>query len=201
MGPCLRDCADTLAPYGTEILPEIHEHYTIQQKLTDRGYPVYDFALPMLLLNAIYFGNAEYLANWLRICPRRQYTTLDTHDGIGVVDVRGLMPDDGDRPDQGPPVRLRRQRQSGCTTPPRTITWTSTRSTAPTIRRWARTTANTCWPGRCRCFAPGIPQVYYVGLLAGRNDLELLEKTKTGRDINRHYYSLDEVARKSSARW
>ena len=27
-------------------------------------------------------------------------------------------------------------------------------------------------------FAPGIPQVYYVGMLAGKNDLELLEKTK-----------------------
>ena len=67
----LKDCADTLAPYGTEILPEIHEHYTIRQKPVDKGCPVYDFALPMLLLNAIYFGNAEHLARWLRICPRR----------------------------------------------------------------------------------------------------------------------------------
>jgi sucrose phosphorylase len=43
-------------------------------------------------------------------------------------------------------------------------------------------------------FAPGIPQVYYVGLLAGKNDLELLEKTKEGRNINRHYYTKEEVA-------
>ena len=43
-------------------------------------------------------------------------------------------------------------------------------------------------------FAPGIPQVYYVGLLAGRNDLKLLEETKVGRNINRHYYTKDEVA-------
>ena len=41
-------------------------------------------------------------------------------------------------------------------------------------------------------FTPGIPQVYYVGLLAGENDLELL-KTKVGRNINRHYYSLEEA--------
>ena len=45
-------------------------------------------------------------------------------------------------------------------------------------------------------FAPGIPQVYYVGLLAGENDLELMEKTKNGRDINRHYYTLEEIAGK-----
>jgi len=43
-------------------------------------------------------------------------------------------------------------------------------------------------------FAPGIPQVYYVGLLAGRNDFKLVEHTKNGRDINRHNYTLDEIA-------
>jgi sucrose phosphorylase len=42
-------------------------------------------------------------------------------------------------------------------------------------------------------FAPGIPQVYYVGLLAGRNDLKLLEETKVGRNINRHYFTLEEI--------
>jgi sucrose phosphorylase len=42
-------------------------------------------------------------------------------------------------------------------------------------------------------FAPGLPQVYYVGLLAGENDIELVERTKNGRDINRHNYSLDEI--------
>jgi sucrose phosphorylase len=42
-------------------------------------------------------------------------------------------------------------------------------------------------------FMPGIPLVYYVGLLAGANDIELVEKTKTGRDINRHPFNLDEA--------
>jgi sucrose phosphorylase len=44
-------------------------------------------------------------------------------------------------------------------------------------------------------FTPGIPQVYYVGLLAGENDIELVQQTKNGRDINRHNYTLDEIAR------
>ena len=42
-------------------------------------------------------------------------------------------------------------------------------------------------------FTPGVPQVYYVGLLAGRNDMELLARTGNGRDVNRHYYSRDEL--------
>jgi sucrose phosphorylase len=32
-----------------------------------------------------------------------------------------------------------------------------------------------------------------VGLLAGENDIELVELTKNGRDINRHNYCLDEI--------
>lgn len=30
-------------------------------------------------------------------------------------------------------------------------------------------------------------------MLAGKNDIELLEKTKEGRNINRHYYSREEI--------
>jgi sucrose phosphorylase len=42
-------------------------------------------------------------------------------------------------------------------------------------------------------FTPGIPLVYYVGLLAGENDFELVDKTLVGRDINRHFYSPEEA--------
>jgi len=40
---------------------------------------------------------------------------------------------------------------------------------------------------------PGIPQLYYVGLLLGRNDEALLAATGVGRDINRHHYSPEEL--------
>ncbi len=35
--------------------------------------------------------------------------------------------------------------------------------------------------------------MYYTGLLAGRNDMELLERSGVGRDINRHYYTDTEI--------
>ncbi len=60
-------------------------------KLAAQGCWVYDFALPMLVPHALHTGATGRLAHWLRICPRRQFTTLDTHDGIGVVDVRDLF--------------------------------------------------------------------------------------------------------------
>mgnify|MGYP003322783270 CR=1 FL=1 len=78
----MKQCEDVVSSYGTVLLPEIHEHYTMQQKIADKDYYVYDFALPMLLINALYYGKTEYLKHWLEICPRKQFTTLDTHDGI-----------------------------------------------------------------------------------------------------------------------
>lgn len=67
-----------LAPKGEEILPEIHEHYTIQQKIAEQDYYVYDFALPMLVLHALYSGNVNRLVHWMEICPHKQFTTLYT---------------------------------------------------------------------------------------------------------------------------
>ena len=42
-------------------------------------------------------------------------------------------------------------------------------------------------------FAKGVPQVYYVGLLAGANDDAAVRSTGDGRAINRHDYRLDEI--------
>jgi sucrose phosphorylase len=35
--------------------------------------------------------------------------------------------------------------------------------------------------------------VYYVGLLAGKNDLAAVKRTGEGREINRHNYTLQEI--------
>ena len=48
---------------------------------------------------------------------------------------------------------------------------------------------------------PGVPQVYYVGLLAGGNDMDLLARTNVGRDVNRHHYDRDEIERHCSGPW
>lgn len=183
---------DVLAPYGVEILPEIHEHYTIQPKLTEQGYWVYDFALPMLLLYSLYSGNNQRLLEWLRICPRKQFTTLDTHDGIGVVDVHDLLTaEEIDKTKEYLFSRGANVEPIYNTTAYNNLdvyqlncTYYSALGNDDSAYLLARA---------IQFFVPGIPQVYYVGLLAGENDLELLEKTKVGRNINRHYYTLAEA--------
>ena len=182
-----------LKPYGATILPEIHEHYTMQLKLAERGYPVYDFALPMLLLNALYYGQSQYLRHWLEICPRSQYTTLDTHDGIGVVDVKDLLPDEEIERTKDDIFRyganVKRIYNTAAYNNLDIYQVNCTYYSALGDDDAAYLTARAV-----QFFAPGVPQVYYVGMLAGRNDLELLERTKVGRNINRHYYTREEVA-------
>lgn len=57
----LHETEDILEKEHVTILPEIHEHYSIQMKIAEQGFWIYDFALPVLVLNALYFGNGQYL--------------------------------------------------------------------------------------------------------------------------------------------
>ena len=44
-GKLLQEMQKVIDPFGTMVLPEIHEHYTIQMKVAQMGYWIYDFAL------------------------------------------------------------------------------------------------------------------------------------------------------------
>ena len=189
----LGECERYLKEYNVIILPEIHEHYSMQLKIADKGFFVYDFALPMMLIHALYYGEGKYLKHWLEICPKKQFTTLDTHDGIGVVDVKDLLPDEEinrtkeDIFNYGANVKkvYNTSEYKNLDVYQINCTYYSALGNNDMAYLVARAV---------QFFAPGIPQVYYTGLLAGKNDLELLEETKEGRNINRHYYSVEEIA-------
>lgn len=188
----LKETTDILKAHDIEALAEIHETYFTQLKLEARGYRVYDFALPLLVLQALYFGDAIYLKNWMKICPRNQFTTLDTHDGIGVMDTYHLLPDE----------EIRR-------------TLSHLYAISPVSRDISTKSSHTYFDAyQVNCtyysalgeddetylaaraiqfFTPGIPMVYYVGMLAGKNDYRLLEETHSGRDINRGYYTIEQA--------
>ncbi|WP_141505643.1 sucrose phosphorylase [Paenibacillus luteus] len=188
-----------LERHGTEMLPEIHENYKIQLKMAERGHWVYDFALPMLMLHGLMTGRTDRLVNWMNICPRKQFTTLDTHDGIGVVDVAGLLDNEE--------IDLVRERVNAKTADlqqyiqlpsgiikmsgekARQYQMMSTYYSALNEEDAAYLLARVV-----QLFAPGIPQVYYVGLLAGENDIESLKAIGEARSVNRHNYTLEEIA-------
>ena len=70
-----------------EVLVEIHSHFLRQIEIARQVDRVYDFALPPLVLHAIFNHTARHLKQWLEISPRNAVTVLDTHDGIGVIDI------------------------------------------------------------------------------------------------------------------
>ena len=72
---------------GLEVLVEVHSHFRRQLQVAPLVDRVYDFALPPLLLHGLATGEAAPLHEWLRIRPENALTVLDTHDGIGVIDV------------------------------------------------------------------------------------------------------------------
>ena len=184
---------DIAAEYGTELLPEIHEHYSIQFKIADHDYYVYDFALPMVTLYTLYSSRTERLAKWLKMSPMKQFTTLDTHDGIGVVDVKDILTDEeidyasNELYKVGANVKRKYSSAEYNNLDIYQINSTYYSALGDDDVKYFLARL-------IQAFAPGIPQVYYVGLLAGKNDLELLEETKEGRNINRHYYSNEEIA-------
>jgi sucrose phosphorylase len=187
---------------GIEVLVEVHGHYQDQVDVAHQVDWVYDFALPPLVLHTLYTRNAEALKRWLEIRPGNAITVLDTHDGIGVADVAAARGANGapgllTQEEIDTVVNTIHQRSRGES---RIASGTAARNVdASQINctfydALGRRDAEYLVARAIQCFVPGIPQVYYVGLLAGGNDVELLRRTGVGRDINRHYYTADELS-------
>lgn len=83
---------------GLSVLVEIHSHYQQQIEIAKKVDLVYDFALPPLVLHAITAADPGPLLAWMKIRPTNTVTVLDTHDGIGVIDVGADPADPSDRP-------------------------------------------------------------------------------------------------------
>lgn len=184
---------------GMEVLVEVHSHHSQQLEIARKVDWVYDFALPPLVLHALFTGDARSLARWLAIRPHNCVTVLDTHDGIGVIDVGASA--EGE-PGLLAPVEIERL-----------VETIHSRSQGES-RRATGAAANNLDLYQVNCtfydalgrrgneyliaravqfFIPGVPQVYYVGLLAGTNDMELFSRTRVGRDVNRHYFTPAEI--------
>ncbi len=184
---------------GTQMLPEIHENYRIQLRMAERGHWVYDFALPMLMLHTIFSADTARLRNWLEICPRKQFTTLDTHDGIGVVDVVGLLSDEEIDAVSERVNRVIDPLREYHALPPGMI-----KRGTEKVRQYQLMTsffsaleedeAAHLLARVVQLWVPGIPQVYYVGALFGANDVDALRASGEPRSVNRHDYTEDEIA-------
>ena len=187
---------------GLEVLVEIHSYYQRQIEIARHVDWVYDFALPPLVLHAFFNRHGAH-PEALDRDPSGQCAHRPRH-------ARRHRRDRHRRRHPGP------RRPSG----PRSATAISTlvqqiheNSRGESLRATGAAASNLdLYQVNCtfydalgrddlryllaraiQFFLPGIPQVYYVGLLAGHNDMALLARTGVGRDINRHYYTRGEI--------
>ena len=181
--------------YGVAVLPEVHARWGIQLDLARRGSWVYDFILPYRILESLVLRSPVRLAAYLRDRPHRQFTMLDCHDGVPVKpDLDGLY-------DRGEVSRVvetclaRGGNLSVVYSPdhrdPDGFDVHQIRGTFYSLLD--RDDDSYIAARALQFFAPGVPQVYYVGLLAGENDQDAVARTGDGREINRHNFSLDEI--------
>ncbi len=184
---------------GMTVLVEIHSHFHHQVEIACRVDRVYDFALPPLILHALHFGDTGPLRTWLRRSPRNCVTVLDTHDGIGIVDVA---------PDGELPGLLASDRVDALVRAVHDATEgrseEATGRAASNLDLYQINTTfyealgsddNAHFLARLiQVLCPGVPQVYYGGLLAAPNQMDLLRRTGVGRDINRPYYDSQQLA-------
>jgi sucrose phosphorylase len=191
---------------GVDVLVEVHSYYRRQVEIGRSVDLVYDFALPPLVLHALYTGDGRALVRWLGERPVNAVTVLDTHDGIGVIDVgpdQTVEPGDEPRPGLLTPAQID-ELVEGIHARTGGASARATGAAASNLDLYqvnstfydalGRDDARYLAARAVQLFTPGIPQVYYVGALAGANDVDLLARTGVGRDINRHRYTDAEIA-------
>jgi sucrose phosphorylase len=184
---------DVAGSFGLAVLPEVHDEYGTHQRLSEHGFWTYDFVLPGLLLHAFQSGRLDRLAAHLDRSPDQQFTTLDCHDGIPVrPDLDGIL-ERGEMlrlaahvGDRGGNVNriLSDAHTEGVDVHQLNCTYYSALDADDDLYVVARA---------IQLFARGVPQIYYVGLLAGENDRVAVERTGDGRAVNRHDYGSHEV--------
>ena len=179
--------------FGLILLPEVHDSYPAHQRMSAHGYWTYDFVLPGLVIHAFNTGDIRRLATHIAGSPTRQFTTLDCHDGIPVrPDLEGILEPNEmlnlaqQVVNQGGNVNRILSGSDDAEVDVHQLNCTYYSAFDEDDDRYLAARA-------IQLFARGIPQIYYVGLLAGANDHEAVGQTSEGRAINRHDYSLEEV--------
>jgi sucrose phosphorylase len=188
---------------GIEVLVEVHSYYQRQIEIAKKVDWVYDFALPPLVLHALFNKTSAPLKRWIGMRPNNALTVLDTHDGIGIIDIGADASDRVGHPGLVPPAELDAlvetiHANSGGQSKQATGAAASNldlyQVNCTFYDALARNDRAYLTARAIQFFLPGVPQVYYVGLLAGENDMALLERSRVGRDINRHHYTPAEIS-------
>lgn len=188
----VRELADK---YGVKLLPEIHASYgeKIHELVASRGYMIYDFFLPGLLIDALERHNGTLLAGWAQeLLDKKMWAVnmLGCHDGIPMLDLKGML--EGDQiqslidtiVERGGYIKnLHGQKNMYYQV---NATYFSALGEDEKKMLMARA---------IQLFMPGKPQIWYLDLFGGKNDHEAVKRAGPGghKEINRTNLTLERI--------
>ena len=194
--------------HGLTLLPEIHAEYGsgLHLEVAANGFPVYDFFLPGLVIHALDSSVNTQLLRWIRELGESGISTvnmLGCHDGIPVLDLNGKEVDGVYRDgllsnDEIQAVIDNIMERGGRIknlygADGRKIAYYQVNATY--FSALGEDEQKLLLARAIQVFTPGIPQVWYLDLFAGKNDYAAADRGGTGghKEINRTTLSLADI--------
>ncbi len=190
------------------LLPEIHAEYGLHlhDEVAKEGYQIYDFFLPGLIIHTIENANSEALITWAKEIISKGYKTvnmLGCHDGIPVLDLKGkevngvynkgLLEDEEIEAIMNK-IMERGGRVKNLYDPSgKKISYYQVNATF--FSALGDDEQKLLLARAIQMFMPGIPQVWYLDIFAGKNDYEAADKGGSAghKEINRTTLSLQDI--------
>ncbi len=190
------------------LLPEIHAEfgYGLHEEVAARGFPIYDFFFPGLLIDALDRGTNKHLLRWVSELLDKSIRTvnmLGCHDGIPVLDLRGKdilgISREGLLSDEQIDNTIQRIMDRGGRVKNlygpdgKKISYYQVNATF--FSALGEDERKLRLARAIQMFMPGIPQVWYLDLFAGKNDYAAADKGGTGghKEINRTTLSNSDI--------
>ncbi|MDF1696251.1 MAG: hypothetical protein P1U56_10480 [Saprospiraceae bacterium] len=190
------------------LLPEIHAEYGLHlhDQVAKKGYIIYDFFLPGLLIHAIEKRTNEALLRWAREIVTQDFKTvnmLGCHDGIPMLDLKGKEVDgnyiegllsDEEIEEMMQLILARGGRVKNLYgADGKKISYYQINATY--YSALGENDQKLLIARAIQLFMPGTPQIWYLDLFAGVNDYEAAENAGSGghKEINRTTLSIQDI--------
>ncbi|WP_282071040.1 glycosidase [Polaribacter atrinae] len=182
------------------LLPEIHAEYglDLHDEVAKEGYQIYDFFLPGLMIHTIETSNTKALLTWAKEIISKGYKTvnmLGCHDGIPVLDLKGKevngkynngLLKDAEIESIMNTILERGGRVKNLYDPAgNKISYYQVNATF--FSALGENEQKLLLARAIQMFMPGIPQVWYLDIFAGKNNYAAADKGGSGghKEINR----------------
>ncbi|ARV16004.1 glycosidase [Polaribacter sp. SA4-12] len=182
------------------LLPEIHAEYGINlhDEVAKEGYQIYDFFLPGLMIHTLETSSNKAIVTWAKEIISKGYKTvnmLGCHDGIPVLDLKGKevngtynkgLLEDAEIESVMNTIIERGGRVKNLYDPSgKKISYYQVNATF--FSALGEDEKKLLLARAIQMFMPGIPQVWYLDIFAGKNNYEAADKGGSGghKEINR----------------